>query len=168
MQIFKDKLLERITNLAVIAVAVVFIFAFLRHDFSAHQMPDSSFHAKSVSMSSITATPARMNLVLGISTVCRFCEQNIGFYQKLSTLEKPGALAFYTVFPQSASEAQAFLKQKDIHPTGVVSSSLATYKINGTPTLLLVNSSGKVVDFWVGALDSAKQAAVIHKIEQVD
>jgi thioredoxin-related protein len=164
--IFRGKSIEKLSNIAVIVVAVVVIFSFLRRDFGTSNKSNPAFKASSIPLASITNTPSKLNVVLGISTTCRFCEKNMGFYKELSSLQTPDKLAFYTVFPQPKEEADSFLQQKGIHPTGVISSSLSSYSIAGTPTLLLVNSVGKVEQAWVGALDSTRQAEVLQQIQQ--
>ena len=168
MALMQEKSLERASNIAVIVVAVVVVFTLLHREFRSSTPSHASLKGTHFSLSSVTTAPAKVNLVLGISTVCHFCEQNVGFYQQLSTLEAPGKLAFYTVFPQSATDAAAFLNQKAIHPNGVVSSPLSQYKITGTPTLLLVDASGKVQEAWVGALDASRQAEVVKTIRQYE
>ncbi len=168
MALMKDKGLDRASNIAVIVVAVVVVVTLLHREFHTTPNPNASLKGTSLQLAAITHTPAKVNLVLGISTVCHFCEQNVGFYQQLSTLEAPGKLAFFTVFPQSAADASAFLNQKEIHPDGVVSSPLSKYKITGTPTLLLVDASGKVKEAWVGALDASRQADVVKTIRQYE
>ncbi len=169
MDVRKGSGLERASNIAVILVAIVVLFSIVRHEFFHPSLNNNaSLKGTRVQMAAITMAPAKVNLVLGISTVCHFCEQNVPFYQQLSTLESPGKLAFFTVFPQSATEATDFLNQKAIHPTGVVSSQLSKYKITGTPTLLLVDASGKVKEAWVGALDTPRQADVIKTIRQYE
>lgn len=164
MAILKDKPLEKLSNVAVILVAVVVIFTLLRHDLAPSRSPDRGFTASSITLRSITNTPSKLNLVLGISTVCPFCERNVDFYKTLSNLTAPGKLALYTIFPQSAQDAQVYLNQKHITPTGVISSPLSNYQITGTPTLLLLDSSGRVEHSWVGALSSSRQAEVLKAI----
>jgi thioredoxin-related protein len=166
MALLKDQSIEKLSNIAVIVVAVVVIFSFLRHDFGASKKQNLAFNASDVRLASITATPAKLNVVLGISTTCRFCEKNIGLYKQLSSLETPGKVAFYTIFPESRKEANSFLEQKGIRPNGVISSPLFDYSITGTPTLLLVSPTGKVEKSWVGALDSTRQAEVLQQISQ--
>ena len=167
--IAKTSTLERVSNVAVILVAVVVLFSVVRHEFfQPSPNNNSSLKGTSVQMGDITTAPAKVNLVLGISTVCHFCEQNVPFYQQLAALESPGKMAFFTVFPQSTTEATAFLNQKEIHPSGVVSSPLSTYKITGTPTLMLVDASGKVKEAWVGALDATRQADVVKTIQKYE
>jgi len=168
MSFFKGSVLEKITNIAVIVVAILFAVVFFQHEFRPHKTMSRAFDAQKLALTSITPTPAKLNVVLGISTECPFCEKNVGFYKKLSGLEKPGRMAFYTIFPQAKNEAESYLEKKGIHPTGVISSSLAKYQIKGTPTLVLVNDKGKVVHSWVGTLDSSKQAEVVRQIQEND
>lgn len=164
MTILKEKLLEKFSNVAVILVAVVVVFVLLRHEFWSPKVLSHRYGASSVALTTITKTPSKLNVVLGISTVCHFCEQNMPFYKTLSGLEAPGRVALYTIFPQSSDEAKSFLQQKGVSPNGVISSPLSSYSIQGTPTLLLVDSTGKVEQSWVGALDSGRQADVLNKI----
>ena len=168
MALMQEKGLERASNIAVIVVAVVVVFTLLHREFHSSNPSQASLKGTHFSLSTVTTAPSKVNLVLGIFTVCHFCEQNVGFYQQLSQLEAPGKLAFYTVFPQNTADANAFLNQKAIHPNGVVSSPLSKYKITGTPTLLLVDASGKVQEAWVGALDAARQAEVVQTIRKYE
>lgn len=164
MTVLKEKSLEKLSNVAVIVVAVVVMVVLLRHEFGAPKPPSHRYEASRVAMSTITNKPSKLNVVLGISTVCHFCEQNMPFYKTLSGLEAPGRVALYTIFPQSSDEAKTFLQAKGVSPNGVISSPLSNYKIEGTPTLLLVDASGKVEQAWVGALDAGRQADVLNKI----
>ena len=168
MTLLKAPSLEKLSNLAVLAVAAVVIFSFLWRDFRTPTPPSADFRASSVPLGSITRNPSKVNVVLGVSTTCHFCEQNIDFYKRLSASVSPGQVAFYTVFPQTREEAGSYLDQKGIHPTGMISSPLSTYSIRGTPTLLLVGSDGKVEGSWVGALDATRQAEVLKRIHQND
>jgi hypothetical protein len=41
----------------------------------------------------------------------------------------------------------------------------STLGVTGTPTLVLVDSTGRIVDFWVGKLSEVEQQEVIEAVE---
>lgn len=168
--ISKDKTLERLSNAAVIAVAVVVLITFVKHEwFNPVSSPASSyskvFLGKTIQVADITSSPAKLNIVLGLSTTCHFCTQNSPLYRTLSLLRQPGQVALFAIFPETQAEARTYLTQKDIQPDGIVSSPLSRFGISGTPTLLLMDSGGKVKRAWIGALDQTSQDEVVHEIQ---
>ena len=144
MRIMNDRTLERASNIAVIAATCAFLIVLLRHEFLPSRTAPTGFNRGTVQLTSITKKPARLDLVLGVSTICPFCEQNVGFYQQLNRMQTPGKLDLLMVFPQPGDQITKYLAKNGLHPEAAVSSSLASYGISGTPTLILGNSPGGV------------------------
>lgn len=104
-------------------------------------------------------------LVLILSTRCHYCTESAPFFRALR--EKVGSnVKVVALLPQPVKEAEAYLNNEGVHLDEVKQASLDKVGIAGTPTMLLVNHKGSVVDTWVGKLEPDKQsealAAILH------
>jgi hypothetical protein len=75
-----------------------------------------------------------------------------------------GQVTVIAVLPQTQTEAEKYLHDADVSVNQFVSTQLATLGVSGTPTLLLVNSKGKVEKVWNGLLDQTRQEDVLAQL----
>jgi len=159
------KRLESIANIAVIIAAVVLVIflgqqEWIRH----HSLPIPMATARSlegttVNLPGVQFAAQSRTLVIAISTQCHFCRESEPFYKELA--EKFATrIKLVTVLPQPQSEAEQYVHQAIAPGVQVVSSPLDSLGVTGTPTLLLVDSSGRVQKAWVGKLDGPAQQQV--------
>lgn len=71
------------------------------------------------------------------------------------------------VMPQGQKEAKTFLQQHSITPNNIVSEDLTNIQVQGTPTLLLISSSGTVTRSWVGELTETQRQQVVDALNQI-
>lgn len=104
-------------------------------------------------------------LVMVLSTSCHFCTESAPFYQRLAR-EKSGRedVRLLAVLPQSIEESQRYLGQNGVAVSEVKQASPAAIGVRGTPTLIIVDSSGAVVDSWVGKLPPDKETEVVNRL----
>jgi thioredoxin-related protein len=160
-------ILEYITSIAVVAVAtVVLITYFTRAHVSS--LPDQAYALRGthIDLTKFKATPAKLNIVLALSTACHFCEEDTDLYRDLSQIRATGQTRLFAVFPQKATEATLYLDQHGIRTDAVQSSSLSDYKVHATPTILLVDASGNVTDAWVGSLEESQKSKVLDQVRK--
>jgi thioredoxin-related protein len=102
------------------------------------------------------------NLVLALSTTCHFCEESAPFYRKLlqQQHEHDGKWNSIIVFPQSSDMAHKYVQAHKYIATATLHADYANVGITGTPTLVLVDGHGTVLDEWIGRLDSDQQTDV--------
>jgi hypothetical protein len=161
------RLLEYLTNVAVIAMALVVIATYFNR-----QHPKSpnegapSLRGSHIDLSTFDTSPAKLNVVLALSTTCHFCEQNIDLYRDLSNVITGSGTRLLAVFPQGKAEASHYLDQHGIRVDGLRSGALSDYRITLTPTILFVDASGKVTDAWVGELEKDEKAKLIDQIRK--
>jgi len=103
-------------------------------------------------------------VVVYLSTKCHFCTESSPFYQRLALAQAKNNFKLIAVLPQNSDDAAKYLEANNIKVDRVLSSSLSSVGITGTPTLMLVSSSGVVFEFWRGKLDEKKEAAVLAKL----
>jgi uncharacterized membrane protein len=68
------------------------------------------------------------------------------------------------VFPQTESTAATYLTSKGVKADKVVSEPLDRIMVEGTPTVYVVGSDGKVEDVWIGFLNEARQKAALTNL----
>ncbi|HEV2417733.1 MAG TPA: hypothetical protein VGX94_08020 [Terriglobia bacterium] len=167
MKLPDSKALDRYSNLAVIIVAFVFIAWFVESHFIARRVitPNTSPVGKRINLSSVSQPPALENVVLGLSTVCHFCQMNTDLYKHLAGMEAPGRISVVAVIPQSESEAKQYLAKDGLQASFLAGKPLSTYDITGTPTILLLDSKGIIRKAWIGALTPTQQNDVISTVQ---
>jgi|WetSurMetagenome_2_1015567.scaffolds.fasta_scaffold71245_3 hypothetical protein len=103
-------------------------------------------------------------LVLAISAQCHFCKESTPFYRKVQ--EEVKTLKTLAVLPQPADEAEQYLKDEGVRVDQVKQASLGDIGVQGTPTLLLVNSAGVVTNVWVGRLQPEREQQVLAALRK--
>lgn len=165
---FLVKHLDRIANIAVIVAVVVFLALVVRGDFAWHripqtaQAPSQNLIGTTVSLPGVQFPKDRSSLLLVVSTQCHFCKDSLPFYKDL-TAKSHGRLNVVAVLPQPQAEAQKFLQDAGVEANQVVTATPDTLGVRGTPTVLLVDSSGKVKHEWVGRLDQSGQKDLLEE-----
>lgn len=93
-------------------------------------------------------------LLLALSPRCRYCSESMPFYRRLVSSVHAGniplrvAALFASSIPPQA--ADTYLKDSALEVDRVLIASLDLLGIGGTPTLVLADRSGKVMNVWSG------------------
>ena len=165
------KKIEVVSNIAIIIVALLFGGVLIsRYMFSSPASPqpveaESIKAGMKLPITNIDWSKSDKNLLLVVSTNCHFCTESAPFYQKLAQQNAGrGDVRLIAAMPQSVDDAQHYLKEHNISVDEVKQESLDDMNVRGTPTLIMVDRNGAVVQSWVGKLPPEKQAEVINKL----
>jgi hypothetical protein len=106
------------------------------------------------------------SLLLVMSTRCVYCDESVPFYKQLIGAQQLGnqSVRIVAVLPNSDEEVRQSMQQKQLQIAAIPSANLKTLKVAGTPTLILVDSGGRVIDFWVGKLSQDTEQQVLKII----
>lgn len=99
-------------------------------------------------------------LVFALSVGCRFCAESAPFYKALLGNHESGDWQAVALFPQELSAAKKYMKGHDYDIPEVRQVDLNRIGVNGTPTLLLVDSKGRLEQLWIGELTPVDEADV--------
>jgi thiol-disulfide isomerase/thioredoxin len=112
---------------------------------------------------------APATLVLALSTHCAFCQASVPFYQKLAVFKNsaPERVRLATVMTEPKEEIEAYLKKHGIAADAVFSMPVSQIGVKGTPTLLLLDGQNKLIESWVGQLNSQEESEVIARLQKV-
>lgn len=154
--------LDRIANVAIIVAVVVFLVMVFRGEIGWRKAPpypgvsSATLVGTAVKLPSVDLPRDRSSLLIVVSTECHFCRDSLPFYREL-TARTRGKVQVVAVLPQAQPEARKFLGDAGIEADRIVTATPETLGVRGTPTVLLVDGSGKVKQVWEGQLDEAGQ-----------
>jgi hypothetical protein len=158
--------IEAAANLIVIVFAVVVGSVFLKDRLSPPAPEPEAVKAgdKLPNLDGWDWASHEETLVLGLRKGCHFCEDSGPFYQRLMAQQEQGGSspAILAVFPDPADTAKEVAKSEGLtaHVLGRV--PLEKLKISGTPTLLLVDRNGTVLNAWIGVLSPRQELEVMR------
>jgi hypothetical protein len=107
-------------------------------------------------------------LVIAIRKGCPYCDVSMPFYRQLGELEKSNVLRAHVlvVMPNDASYGSSLLRKNDLEVQGIFGQKLDALKVSGTPTVLLLDSSGRIERVWIGLLAPQGEKEVMSAAEE--
>lgn len=107
-------------------------------------------------------------LLLVLRKGCPFCEDSAPFYRTLvADCSHRADVGLVAVFPDDTQVAQHVTESENINIETVGDVSLGKLKVPGTPTLILADRTGRVMDSWVGMLSPELEKEVIYTVTSV-
>ena len=108
------------------------------------------------------AHPRTLGLFLHVG--CAYCEQSFGFYSRLVRLESSHVISAHVVALFPDQEAAVRTEVAGVIPSARAISDvdLRSLGVSVTPTLVRVDSRGKVLRSWLGLLSPSEEADVIR------
>lgn len=173
--------MEKLVNFVIVVVCIAIVGDIVRRNFSPAEAPAAppstsrptykpgeTFDA----VDGFKPTAGKASLVLAVKDGCGYCAASMPFYQRIAARlqavpAEARSLEFVSVCPASSEECSAYLKSHALtvdRVAGIQKGGLADIKVAGTPTLMLVDASGKVEAVWVGQLSQKREGEVMDAI----
>lgn len=175
----KKSTLDTVANIAIILVCAIAAVVLVRTHLLKPQQPGMPPQVeKGEQYDQLKAVvPAGTNraLVVAVSPGCHFCTESIPFYKNLidQRNQKNSPVKFIAAVPthEQPEEARKLVAEETqmftaggAQPDSMVNLDFAAVKVPGTPTLLLVDNNGKVLDVWVGKLNASAEKKVLKTL----
>lgn len=164
------KKIELLANIAIIIVAVLLGVVLVDRYLLSSDLPKPDApQAMQIKPGSKLSFPdaawekSGKTLLLVLSTTCRYCNESAPFYQQLA--QRKGSredVRIMAILPQSPDEARKYLGDHGITVDQVKQAALGDVHAKGTPTLIMVDKTGSVIESWVGKLPPEKEAEVFN------
>lgn len=167
--------IEIFSNLAVILCCILVAGMLVRNYFLSKTREEAkpslsrptSLVGKNISLANVDWEKNQQTLLLVLRRGCRFCDESALFYQRLAKeLSSQSRTHLMAVMPQSVEDDKQYLSEKMIDVSDVRQGSLSSIGVRGTPTLLLLDSTGTVLEEWAGKLPATQEDAVIGRLKQ--
>jgi thioredoxin-related protein len=166
----KKSSLDTAANIAIIVVCAIAATVLIRNQFFSHhsepgQPPMVEKGDRFDQLKAVVPAGTSRALVVAVAPGCHFCNESMPFYKQLldERNQRSSPVRFIAAVPTDeakAEEAQKFATA-GAQPDDLVHLDFAAVKVPGTPTLMLVDNDGKVLDVWVGKLDEGGQKEVL-------
>ncbi|HEV2492315.1 MAG TPA: hypothetical protein VG204_04510 [Terriglobia bacterium] len=106
-------------------------------------------------------------LVLALSITSPYCSESAEFYRRVEQ-ERANDVKLVAIFPQFVPLpiARRYLRDEGLHVDEVEQLFLEDMGISGTPTLMLLDDSGTVLDAWLGKLPPREEDEVITAVKR--
>jgi|SRR5579859_3573852 len=156
--------LEAIANVTVIVMALVVGFLVLRGKFAGPQTEHLVAVGDHISqIAGVDWSRHQKTLVLALNTGCHFCQDSAPFYQKLARAQGPATddVEIVAVFPNDPEAVQQLMKDEGLAVRSISAIPLEKLGVAGTPTLILVDSQGRVERTWFGLLTPREELEVM-------
>jgi len=160
--------LDTAANVAIIVVCIIAAAILIRNNFFPPRPPGAPAEAqKGESLPELRkAIPAgtQRALFLAVSPTCHFCNDSLPFYKQLMDRRNQAGSAVKVIAAVPADAEAKNFSSAGVTPDAVVHVDFSKIKVPGTPTLLLVDDQGKVLDVWVGKLDESREKQVLASL----
>jgi hypothetical protein len=164
--------LEFLANLAIIVAAVLLSFVLIK----SYLLPNSSKEGPpdwrvpagtKVSLPGVDWSGNNQTLLLVLQKGCHFCSESAPFYQRLiRETAGRGNIHLIAVLPQTSDESKKYLDDLGLAIGDIRQSGLDSIGVHGTPTLILANAQGVVMNSWVGKLSADNEAEVLRRLHE--
>lgn len=151
-------ILDVTTNIVVVVFAVVAIGVLVKNYFA----PPSAKTSVAVTKGSVLREIAGVDykqtartLILALNVDCRYCTKSIPFYNSVAEARQQNAGQFNLVaaFINTDPElVKSYVEEKQLSIQAIPGVDFDKLGVQMTPTLILVDSAGKVLDSWRGEL----------------
>jgi len=162
-----EKRLEISVNVAILC-AFLMVAALAGQRFwlarSADRLSGPEIGAK-VSLAGVDWTKSGRTLVLALSTTCHFCSESAEFYERLVPEATNHGVPIVAVLPQPTAEGRSYLDGLGLHVQDVIQTPLTAVDVVGTPTLLVIDRTGKISKAWVGKLAPKQEGQVLASLQ---
>jgi hypothetical protein len=165
------KSIEFLANIAIIVVASLLATSLVKNYWinpttTASLLPKTpASSVTNLSALEIDWKQSNQTLVLAVSSTCHFCSESAPFYKTLAS--NKGDTRIVAVLPQSVEEGRKYLSKLGVAVDDIKQAPLNEIGVSGTPTLVLVDNSGVVKNFWLGKLSVEKEQIVLDAVRRL-
>lgn len=165
------KRVELLANIAIIVVALLLSTVLIKHYLlPAHQIepiPQSQIQpGAQIPLTGVDWAANGQTLLLVLSEGCHFCSESAPFYQRLVHITTGrDDVRLVALLPQDITRGRQYLSGLGVPISEVRQVNLASLGVRGTPTLVLVDSAGKVTGVWIGKLLTEAEAEVLSRLQ---
>jgi hypothetical protein len=160
--------IEVVANVLVILLAVVIGSVYLRDRLSVHGSAPNEVKAgdRLPRLAGWDWSAHDRSLVLVLKKGCHFCEDSAPFYQRLAAHQRAEAkdVAIVAVFPDNPDAVREAVQTDGLVVHVLPGVPLEILKVSATPSVLLVDKSGTVLNAWIGMLSPKQELEVMRAL----
>jgi hypothetical protein len=148
---------ELVLNAMTAVAAIVFVIAATQYAFG-RTAPKVVAAGSYVSLRGVPWAEHDRTLLLVMQPDCAYSETSVPLYRDIVASTKGTRIGLVAVFPQPETVAREVLRRRQLEITDVKQEQFDKLGVPGSPTLVLVDKEGKVLQVWVGQLSASREA----------
>ena len=169
----KKSTLDTVANIAIIVTCAVALALMVNRYFFNKPVPQGGPPPAEVGeqfdqLRQVLPAGSQKALVVALSPTCHFCNESMPFYKRLIDERNQKGSGVKIIAAVPAEEAKAEEAQKfaaaGVQPDQLVHVDFASIKVPGTPTIMLVDNQGKILNVWVGKQDSDGEGKILETL----
>jgi len=150
-------ILDVTTNVAVVMFAVVAIGVLVKNYFVPRAKTSVALTKGSIipGIAGVDYKQSSRTLILALNVDCRYCTKSVPFYNSMveAKQENTGQFNIVAAFINKDPElVKSYVEEKRLSVYAIPGVDFDKLGVQMTPTLILVDSAGKVLDSWRGEL----------------
>jgi hypothetical protein len=158
------------TNVVVMLFAVVAIGVLIKNYFAPQVENNSGVMRGNVfpAIAGVDYTQAQRTLILALNVDCRYCTRSVPFYNSLSEgrPEHAGEVNIVAAFVnKDAALVKSYAEEKRLLVQTIPGVDLDQMGVYTTPTIILVDRAGRVLDSWRGELQPDGEREVFAAVD---
>ena len=163
-------MLDVTTNVVVVVFAVVAIGVLVKNYFAPQDVMTSVAIAKGSAFPEIAGADykqAPRTLILALNVDCRYCTRSVPFYNSLGEARQENAGKFNIVaafINKDPGLVESYAEEKHLSVQTIAGVELEKLGVRLTPTIILVDSTGTVLDSWRGELQPDDEREVFESV----
>jgi len=163
-------ILDVMTSVVVVLFAVVAIVVLVKNYLAPQGVKTSIALQKGSVLPEIAGVDYKQTprtLILALNVDCRYCSRSVPFYNWLAEARQENASRFNIVgafINKDAALVKSYAEEKQLSIPVIAGVDLDKFGVHMTPTLILVDSAGKVLDSWRGALQPDGEREVFEAL----
>lgn len=105
------------------------------------------------------------SVILILNTECKFCDESVGFYNRLSQSGFNGdSRQVVALFLQSEEIVNQYVLDHNLLTRNIPSASFSKRRVGATPTVVLIDGNRVVEKAWFGRLKPEQEQEVINAL----
>lgn len=164
-----NKKLDIATNIALVMAALIASVVLVRNYLlsrSEREMPPQIAVGEKLPLAGVDWRGNGTTLVLALAPGCDSCRESAAFYRRLTAELATQRIHMTAVLPERVEESREYLRSLKVEIGDVRQCSFEDLKIRGTPTLILVDEQGAVLNVWLGRLPPENEQQAIDTIRK--
>lgn len=161
--------IELLANVAIVIVAILLGVVLVKRFLLPASPPPNDAQAVQIkpgmklSLPDVTWDKSNKTLLLVLSTTCKYCTESAPFYQQL--VKRKGGredVRIVALLPQTPDESRKYLADHGVTVDQIRQAAPGAAYARGTPTLIMVDNTGSVLESWMGKLPPEKETEVLN------
>ena len=167
-KILSNKRLRVGVDVAIVVAAIILCTLGVKRFFF-NDVPPSPVIGAKVLLEGVDWSSKKETILLVLDKDCRFCTDSATFYQRLVKIVDANAeLQVVAVTPDDTAAAKTYLNSIGLSIANIRQSALRDLNVAGTPTVLAVDTHGRITESWVGRLTGEQEIKVLRRIGALD